>query len=121
MRRLDGDGLLAPERVPTPIVDRVLALRDALFADDALILDALASRRVTYGTANGPRLAIGFDDLPMLGVWTKPHDAGFVCIEPWQGVADPAGFDGELGRKPGIVTIGAGGERRFVITIELIR
>jgi len=120
MRRLDRDGLLEAQTQPTPIVGRTLALRDSLFEHDALIFDRLTSRRLSYGARRGPRLSIRFDDLPMLGVWTKPQAAGFICIEPWQGVADPTGFDGDLGQKPGIVMIDAGVSRVFTMTIELV-
>ncbi len=121
IRRIDAQGLLTPVPRPTPVVGRTLALRDADFDDDALIFDGLRSRRVTYGGAIGPRLAIAFDDFPMLGVWTKPGGARFVCIEPWQGVADPVGFDGELRDKPGIVLVPAGASRTFAMTIGLER
>ncbi len=119
VRRIDGNGLLRPEPQPSPVVGDVLTLRDDLFIDDALIFDRLASRRVRYGASQGPSLDMTFDDLSMLGVWTKPG-AGFVCIEPWQGCADPAGFDGEIWAKPGIVVIAAGESRAFSMTIALI-
>ena len=45
--------------------------------------------------------------MPMLGIWTKPG-AAFVCIEPWHGIADPAGFAGDIRDKPGIVEIAPG-------------
>ncbi len=119
IRRLDGDGLVLPDPLPTPVDGRVLALRDALFDDDALVFDHVASRRVSYGAAGGPRIDVGFPDFPMLGVWTKPGGAHFVCIEPWQGLADPVGFDGDLFAKPGIVTIAPGASRTFSMTIAV--
>lgn len=120
VRRLTRDGLLSPERHPTPVVGHVLTLRDALFVDDALIFEAPASRRVSYGADDGPRLDLRFDDFPTLGLWTKPGGAGFICIEPWQGHSDPAGFDGEIHDKPGIVVIAAGQARTFTMTIAWV-
>ena len=120
VRRLDGDGLLKARAQPTPIVGDTLALRDDLFVDDAVILDALTSRRVVYGADRGPRLTIGFDDFPTLGLWTKPG-SGFVCIEPWQGHSDPAGYGGDLRDKPGIMTIGAGERRALTMTVALTK
>jgi galactose mutarotase-like enzyme len=104
VRRLDGAGLLSPERHPSPVVGRRLALDDALFEGDALIFDTLASRRVRYGAARGPRIEVEFPDSPYLGIWSK-RGAGFVCIEPWHGIADPAGFDGDFSTKPGIFSV----------------
>ena len=119
VRRIDHDGLLRPERFATPVVGDTMVLRDDLFADDALIFDALASRSVTYGAPKGPQVQVEFDDFPTLGVWTKPG-AGFICIEPWQGSADPEGFAGDICDKPGIVMIPAGSVRHYSMSISLI-
>ncbi len=118
IRRIDGSGLLLSEPRPTPVVGDTLALRDDLFVDDALIFDSLNSRRVFYGAGEGPHLEVRFDDFPTLGVWTKVG-GGFLCIEPWQGIADPVGFDGDFRDKPGIVSIAAGESRSFAMTIAL--
>ncbi len=119
VRRLDRDGLLAPERHPTPVVHRRLTLDDALFESDALIFDAVRSRVVTYGATAGPRLRVGFPDAPFLGVWTKPQ-AGFICIEPWHGIADPQGYSGDFRDKPGIFVVAPGGATAMPMTITLL-
>jgi galactose mutarotase-like enzyme len=107
-RRIDSAGLLTPGRHPTPIVQRRLALADSLFQDDVLIFDQVRSRSVLYGSNDGPRVKIGFPDAPYLGVWTKPK-APFICIEPWHGITDPAGFSGDFKDKPGVLVLkGAG-------------
>jgi galactose mutarotase-like enzyme len=114
------DGLLSGDPRPSPVAGRRLALTDALFEDGALIFDRLESRRVVYGAASGPRLAVSFDAMPHLGIWTKPG-AGYVCIEPWQGYASPRDFAGDLRDKPGIVSIAAGATRSFEMRVELLR
>lgn len=100
--RLDG-GLFAGHRA-SPLDGRTLPLADDLFVDDALIWDPVASHSVTYQDAQGPRLRIDFPDTPQLGIWTKPG-AAFICIEPWHGHADPAGFHGDFRAKPGVFEI----------------
>jgi galactose mutarotase-like enzyme len=118
VRRLDGNGLLTPVRHPTPVSGRRLALADDLFVGDALIFDALRSRSVTYGAGSGaPRIRVSYGDAPYLGVWTKPG-AGFICIEPWHGIADPEGFSGEFGAKPGVFAVAAGSQRLVEMGIE---
>ena len=104
MRRLDAEGLLTPVPHATPISNRHLALVDSLFRDDAMIFDQIRSRSLTYGADDGPRLRLSYPDAPYLGIWTKPG-APFVCIEPWHGVADPEGFDGDFSAKPGIFVV----------------
>lgn len=118
VRRLNAEGLLTATRHPTPVSGRRLTLVDDLFADDALIFDAVRSRRVTYGADGGPRVRVTHD-APYLGVWTKPG-AGFICIEPWHGIADPVGFTGDISAKPGVFAVAAGGERVIATTIELV-
>ena len=116
IRRIGADGLLIAEPQPTPVIGNRLALHDDLFVDDALIFDQLDSRRLTYGGTAGPRIAIEFPDLPLLGIWMKPG-AGYICIEPWQGIADPAGFSGDIFEKPGIMAVAPGESRQLVMTI----
>ncbi len=119
IRRLDADGLLSPLKHPTPIRARRLALTDALFQDDALILDQVRSRSVTYGAPDGPRLRVGYPDAPYLGLWTKPG-SGFICIEPWHGIADPAGFAADFRQKPGIFTVAPGAVWSTQMIVELL-
>ncbi|ATE63178.1 aldose 1-epimerase family protein [Rhizorhabdus dicambivorans] len=118
VRRLDADGLLDPEPRPTPIEGDTLRLDDGLFAEDALILDRLESRRLAFEGPAGTRATIDFQGMPHLGLWTKPG-AGYICIEPWQGHSDPAGFHGEIGEKPGMVMIPPGGQRLFSMAITI--
>lgn len=110
-------GLVATE-VPSPLHDRTLVLDDALFATDALVWAPVASQQVVYGASQGSRLRITFPDTPFLGVWSQPG-AGFVCIEPWHGHADPAGFIGDFRDKPGIVTVAPGDEWRCTMRVTL--
>jgi galactose mutarotase-like enzyme len=117
IKRLEG-GLIAADRA-SPLDGRALALADALFADDALIWFAPQSQRVTYGVEGAPRLEIACPDTPFLGVWSQPG-ASFVCVEPWHGHADPAGFTGEFRDKPGVFEIAPGGEKRIGMSVTLI-
>jgi len=117
IRRIDAQGLVARSE-PTPVVGRELALDSALFEDDALIWDRLASRGCTYGAQGGSSLAIAFPDTPMLGVWQKPG-ARYICIEPWAGIADPAGFAGDFRDKPGVMELAAGASRSFRMDVTV--
>jgi galactose mutarotase-like enzyme len=118
VRRLDADGLLDPVPRPTPVEGDTLRLDDGLFADDALIFDDPASRALVYEAPGAARVAVDFHDMPQLGLWTKPG-AGYLCIEPWHGFSDPAGFDGTLDEKPGMATIAPRDRRSFSMTITI--
>lgn len=119
LRALTSGGLIAKGERPSPLDGRTLHLDDALFSEDALIWDPVQSRRVTYGASDGPQLVIDFPDTPMLGIWTRPG-AGFVCIEPWHGIADAEGFTGDFGEKHGVFgVVPHGGGMRATMRVTL--
>jgi galactose mutarotase-like enzyme len=118
IRRLDGSGLVAAERQPTPVSQRRLPLQDSLFENDVVIFDDIRSRAVTYGSDKGPRIRLGFPDARFLGLWTRPG-AGFICIEPWHGISDEAGFAGDFREKWGVFTVPPGISRQLSMDITL--
>jgi galactose mutarotase-like enzyme len=113
------DGLLtAPDR-PSPITGRHLALREDLFAADALILERPSSRSVRFAAPSGPAVTVAWDGFPQLGIWSRAG-GDFLCIEPWDGMASPSDFAGEFADKPWLMLIPPG-ERRtasYRITLE---
>lgn len=117
VRRLRG-GLLDPAPRPTPITGTVLALDEALFAEDAIILDRLASRWVRYSAPGCESLAIAWEGFNALGLWSKPG-ADFLCIEPWHGLASPVDFDGEFRDKPGVFAVAPEESRLFTHSIAV--
>jgi galactose mutarotase-like enzyme len=118
IRRIDADALFRPDTLPSPVESRALQLDDALFEDGAIIFDRLASRSLRYGAPGGTTIGVEFPDMPLLGLWTKPG-AGYICIEPWHGHADPVGFAGEFRQKPGILEIPPGINRIFTMRIDI--
>jgi galactose mutarotase-like enzyme len=112
-------GLLTEANRPSPIAGRHLALRENLFAADALILPNPASRSVRYAAAEGPALTVGWEGFTQLGLWSRAG-GDFLCIEPWQGMASPPDFDGDFVQKPWLMLIPPG-ERRaasYHVTLE---
>jgi len=116
IRRLK-DGLLRPQPEPNPIQGRELALSDALFKDDAVIIDQLASSSVRFGAGEGPSIDVSWQGFRELGIWSKPDGAAFLCIEPWRGFASPVDFDGEFAEKPGVMLIRPGDTERLTYRI----
>ncbi len=116
--RMLARGLLVPQPRPTPIVGTTLALADALFAQDALILPSPRSRSVRYGAATGPSLTVAWSGFEQLGVWSR-SGGDFVCIEPWCGMATPAGFSGDFIDKPWLMLIPPGGTREATMSVGI--
>jgi galactose mutarotase-like enzyme len=118
IRRLSG-GLLREQPEPSPVQGMMLPLSESLFADDAVILDAVKSRSVRYEGARGPSIEIAWDGFRELGVWSRPDGAPFLCIEPWRGFASPAGFDGAFTDKPGLMHIAPGATEKLSCRITV--
>lgn len=120
LRRLDADGLLDPAPRPTPIRDRVLPLGEGLFEEDALIFLEPASRGLRFETEDGPALDLRWEGFPHLGLWAKPDPGpSFLCLEPWEGHADPAGWRGDFREKPGAFTLAPGATRRWSLVVSI--
>jgi galactose mutarotase-like enzyme len=118
LRRLGAEALLRTDRLPGPVEGRRLTLRDELFVDDALIFEAPRSRSLRYGGEGGPSLAIAWDGLPHLGIWTKPG-APYVCIEPWGSLPAEAGESAALAERGGLLVLAPGETRAFSMTVRL--
>jgi galactose mutarotase-like enzyme len=118
MRGVSG-GLLTEADRPSPIAGRRLALKEDLFAADALILPNPTSRSVRFAAADGPALTVAWDGFTQLGLWSRTG-GDFLCIEPWCGMASPADFAGDFIQKPWLMLIPPGESRAAVhrITVE---
>ncbi|WP_232491705.1 aldose 1-epimerase family protein [Novosphingobium kaempferiae] len=120
IRRIDPpSGLALPEPFATPVDGHLLHPEAAQFEADALIWDRLSSRALTFGAPGGTQLGIAFPDTPMLGIWQKPG-APYLCIEPWQGMADPLGFTGDFREKPGMISLPPGEARGFRLDVTVL-
>jgi galactose mutarotase-like enzyme len=99
------DGLLQDFTEPLLQQNDTIALHPDLFARDAIVLKGLSADEVSLrSTMSDHGWTFGFAGWPHLGIWAAKH-APFVCIEPWQGHADPVSHDGEFTQKPGVVAL----------------
>lgn len=111
-------GLLLQETFQTPVDGKTLTPDATLFEPDAIIWDTLHSRALSFGADGGSWLDIAFPDTPMLGIWQKPG-AAYLCLEPWAGIADPVGFDGDFRDKPGVMVLAPGQRRSFRMDVTV--
>ncbi|KCV82970.1 aldose 1-epimerase [Actibacterium atlanticum] len=112
------DGLVPPERHPSPFVAGQLTLSPTQFDDDAMIFPEGAGGTLSYGVENGPQLHFSFENLPNLALWTKPG-APYLCIEPWHGMAATTADDPEMAHRPYCVTLAPGATSRFAFNITI--
>jgi galactose mutarotase-like enzyme len=105
---ISKQGLIEKELQPLLNDSDELPLSKELFSKDAIVLKHLKSDTVTIEsqkTAHGIKFV--FAGFPYLGIWASPG-SDFVCIEPWQGIADSVDSSQQLENKEGIVSLGAG-------------
>lgn len=115
----DEPGLIAHDRISSPVAGDTLAPIHAMFEGDALIWDELESRSLLWGVPGRERLKIDFPDTPWLGLWQKPG-AHYLCVEPWAGMADLEGFTGDVWAKQGIMRLEPGERRSFRMDVTLV-
>lgn len=90
-----------------------------LFKNDVKILENMNTNEITLRTTSDDTFVkMTFDGFPMVGLWSRPTGAPFVCIEPWYGVCDALGDSVELKDKKGIQKLS--GHDTFVSSYDII-
>ncbi|MDG1045758.1 MAG: aldose 1-epimerase family protein [Bacteroidia bacterium] len=88
------------------------------FDRDALVFQDLKSDWVKLVHKSSTHaVKVDISDFPYLGIWSKPG-APFVCIEPWQGVADLVSHNKDISEKEGIILLETGKEIIKSFTME---
>ena len=83
-------------------------LSDELFAKDALVVDNGQIEEAWLCHKDGtPDVGVRSAGFPNYGIWSV-EGAPFVCLEPWMGRCDNAGFNAELSEKPNVNKVEAG-------------
>lgn len=84
---------------------KTLPLHDDIFKNDALVFFNLKSNEISIkSNSNTHELKFSFEGFPQFGIWA-PVGAPFVCLEPWAGVCDEAGYEGEFKNRYGTVEV----------------
>jgi galactose mutarotase-like enzyme len=98
---ISKDGLI--DSTPTAMLDGdILPLNRELFYQDAIVFKDLKSSMISIRSKKHTHgLDMTFDGFSYFGIWAA-KDADFVCLEPWCGIADSVGHNGDITRKEGI-------------------
>lgn len=98
--------------------NKILALNKNLFEQDAIVLKNINSSSITLKSRkHNHGLTFNLNNCPYLGLWTA-KDGGFICIEPWYGIADNIHHQQELEKKEGIVALNSGSEFNYKFSID---
>lgn len=115
---LDGK-LLGLEKGKLPLNQGKIDLEYSLFEKDALIFDANAPSKISVKSKKtGHGFSMEYGDFRWLGVWTKGEGAGFICLEPWNGIADRIDHGQDFSQKLGINALEGGEEFRASYTMD---
>ena len=108
------------DRSLTPSSGR-LALTDDTFSADAFLIEGSQAASATLIDKSGrPVLTVGCPQVQAFGLWA-PSKPGcpFVCLEPWCGITDPAGFSGDISGRELIHRLAPGERYEFTYWIEV--
>lgn len=118
--RIDENGLALTEKPEIfTAKDGFCPLKNDLFKDGVWIFEHAQLQKVGLALPDKtPYIEINCEGFPYMGIWTKPG-APFVCLEPWYGRTDDAGFKGNIQDKSGIQKLDAGEtfEADYTITV----
>lgn len=113
------NGLIDDKTESVPLKqNKILTLNKNLFEQDAIVLKKINSSSVSLKSRkHNHGLKFHLNNCPYLGLWSA-KDGGFICIEPWYGIADSIHHQQELEKKEGIVSLDAGAEFNYTFSID---
>ncbi len=96
----DGSGCVCDRIDEYAVESGELRLSKELFDIDTLIFEDRQVDEVALLTLDNEELVRVRFDAPLVGIWSPAgQNAPFVCIEPWYGRCDRAGFNKELSER----------------------
>lgn len=101
--------------------DGLLPLRKDTFdvIDTIMLQDSQIGRVTLHRNDETPWLSLKFA-APVVGLWSPPtRNAPFICIEPWYGRCDRAGYTGDYRQKDWVNRLEPGKEFEGIYTIEI--
>ena len=114
-----NNGLRIDSKSDLLLQNNKLFLSKELFDNDALVfendqIDGLS----LCSSVSEHKITLECQNWPFFGVWTKKGNTEFVCLEPWQGIADNINSSNELTKKDGIIELAPNSE--FVCSFSLV-
>lgn len=104
-----NNGLRTSEKNELLVPKKKLQLTEGLFANDALVFENHQINEVALvSSKSNRRITLKSKNWPYFGIWSKPGQKQFVCLEPWFGIADHEQSAGVLIKKDGLIWLEAG-------------
>lgn len=113
------DNLISNETKTIELNNKTLPLSYELFSKDALVMTTMKSRElILRNKKNNHKVIFSYSNFPYFGIWAAKN-ADFVCLEPWQGIADLENHDQELTEKVGILKLEKNQDWKADWTVEI--
>lgn len=112
------EGLVDTEQSYQVAKGVTISIDSGSFSNDAWVFLGDVPESLELSDAEGNSIVMKTGQAPFLGVWSK-DPSKFVCIEPWWGVADLAGFVGPLESKYGIQSLESGQKWQVEMSVEI--
>lgn len=113
------DNLISNETKIVELENKTLPLSYELFSKDALVMTTMKSRElILRNNKNNHKVIFTFFNFPYFGIWAAKN-ADFVCLEPWQGIADLENHNQELAEKFGILKLEKNQDWKADWTVEI--
>ena len=88
--------------------------------DTIMLQDSQIDQVAMYRADRTPWLKVTFD-APVVGIWSPPGKvAPFICLEPWYGRCDRAGYEGDYREKDWMNSLAPGESFHSVYTLEVL-
>jgi galactose mutarotase-like enzyme len=116
------DGSVEMEEIDIASQDGLISFDDEFFAHDSVKLHKSQTSSVELLNPDGSVAVKLSYKCPIIAFWSPyQKNAPFVCLEPWYGVGDPRGYNGNFKDKPLINHLlpGASFMSEYVITIGI--
>jgi galactose mutarotase-like enzyme len=108
---------ISREKIPYLKNEKIVELREDIFKNDALIFKDLKSNKVSLRCKKSSRrVTMDYSDFEYIAFWNKVG-AKFVCLEPWNGIADFEDSNKKLENKDGIIKLG--GKGIYTVNLEI--
>ncbi|QNL98024.1 aldose 1-epimerase family protein [Treponema sp. Marseille-Q4132] len=99
-RTINAAGLVQEKTDSFSLSDGTVRVTDDMFSHDALIFEKSGVKAVTLLDKSKKEFVRVDFDTDVFGLWSpQERGAPFLCIEPWYGRCDLAGFSGELSER----------------------
>ncbi len=120
-KNISPEVLIAPGDHEIPLTNGCMPLSSTTFDSGVFVLEGSQSDQIQLLDTNGKvYLELRSKTSPVLGVWAPDHkNPPFVCIEPWMGRTDNAGFTGDFSEKPFMNHLPLGQTMTFGYEVEI--